>query len=70
MTYHTDKDRLNVAEVMAKDFLTIQRNCTYKDLTDVERENLERIAVLARQIIDIPGEYNKDEDDKSFGGGC
>lgn len=68
MSLHNDKDRLKVAKVMAKDFLDIQRSCTYKDLTDVERENLERIAVLARQVMDNPNDYNPDEDDKSFGG--
>jgi hypothetical protein len=33
---HTEKQKLEVANVMAKDFLSIQRGCTYKDLTDVD----------------------------------
>jgi predicted nucleic acid-binding OB-fold protein len=64
---HTEKQKLEVANVMAKDFLSIQRGCTYKDLTDVERENLERIAVLARQIIDDPADYNPEDDISGLG---
>lgn len=67
MSMHNDKERLDVAEAMAKDFLNVYRSCTYKEMTDIERENLERIAVLARQVMDDPNEYRVEEDDPSFG---
>lgn len=47
---HTDAERLVVAEAMAKDYLEIHRECTFKDLTDVQREKMESVAALARQI--------------------
>lgn len=58
---HSEKDRLNVANVMAKDFLSLYQGCTYKDLTDLEHENLQRIAKLARQVIDDPNEAGEIE---------
>ena len=64
---HTEQQKPEVANVMAKDFLDIQRGRTYKDLTDVERENLERIAVLARQIIDDHNDYKPEEDVDGMG---
>ena len=51
MSLHSEKDRLKVAEAMARDYLEIHRGCTYKDLTEIERENMAKVAILAGQVI-------------------
>lgn len=51
-------EKLEVAEEMAKDFLEIHKTCTSKDLTDVERDNLERIANQARLVTGDLTEYD------------
>jgi len=59
---HDDKQRLKVALAMAKDFLEISRACSYKNLTDIERENMKNVEVLAKQVLDDPTAYNPLED--------
>lgn len=67
MGLHDKDEVLAMAKVMAKDFLNIHRACTYKDLSEIERENLEKVAQLARQVCADTGDYNPAEDDPSFG---
>ena len=64
-------ERLKAAEQMANDFLTVHRECTYDNKTDEERENMERIAKLARLVTCYNCDYNKDDDSGDIlGGGC
>ena len=67
MPIHSDKERLQVAQTMAEDFLNIYRACSYKEMTDTERDELNRIAEQARLVTGHTGDYNPEDDDKSFG---
>jgi len=64
---HSEKQRLKVALAMAKDFLEIHRACSYKEMTDIERENMEGVASLAKQLIDEPEDYHKEDDQSGLG---
>lgn len=67
---HADNERLETAELMAKDFLTLHRECSYDNKTDEERDNMERIAKLARIVTCYDCGYNKEDDINPFAPGC
>ena len=61
MSYHTDEDRLKVAEILAKDIISFRNKCKNQEHTDmqVKCEELENIAVLAGMVCADSGDYEK-----------